>query len=92
MPTPATDTTEMSSCSRKNGQIGSAVAAAVLSVALVPLAVRVYSRWFGDDIAVKATKYGPDDEGRGLHAVTAAVRRLAHRVVYLDARVKAALA
>ena len=25
---------------------------------------------------MKATKYGPDDEGRGLHAVTAAVRRL----------------
>ncbi len=34
------------------------------------------AKWFGDDIAVKATKYGPEDEGRGLHAVTAAVRRL----------------
>ena len=34
------------------------------------------AKWFGDDIAVKATKYGPDDEGRRLHAVTAAVRRL----------------
>ena len=32
--------------------------------------------WFGDDIAVKATKYGSEgSEGRGLHAVTAAVRR-----------------
>jgi HD-GYP domain-containing protein (c-di-GMP phosphodiesterase class II) len=34
------------------------------------------AKWFGDDIAVKATKYGPEDESRGLPAVTAALRRL----------------
>jgi HD-GYP domain-containing protein (c-di-GMP phosphodiesterase class II) len=34
------------------------------------------AKWFGDDIAVKATKYGPTDDPRGLRAVAAAARRV----------------